>query len=254
MYHLRCLIVRWKRKSTCCLDGIIYCGRCLNELATHSVLRIRLFGQRLLSAISGRALGHQHRSATGRRTAITGKCFFDCWRVTFFKYQCVVVTEFFASWDFQHWIDIDTAIVVFDGFAIRFAWVIDEARFVTAATAIDNATVVQAEEVSVIERAFGIGPVLCDFPQNTFPLILDDACARFDDAAREYAGAVDSGGFNDIQRRRCDAGIDVGICCNYGILWRIQLTGFSNECWCADVVIVRINRPCFVIALTRSSK
>jgi len=106
---------------------------------------------------------------------------------------------------------------------------IDEARFITAAAAVDNATIIQAEEVSVIERAVGIGPVLCDFPQNAFTLILDDACAGFDHAAREDAGAVDGGGFNDIQRRRCDIGIYVGIRCNYGILWRIQLTGFSDE-------------------------
>jgi len=58
-----------------------------------------LFRQRLLSAISGRAFWHQHRSTAGRRTAITGECFFDGRRMTFFKYQCIVVTELFAGDD-----------------------------------------------------------------------------------------------------------------------------------------------------------
>ena len=77
---------------------------------------------------------------------------------------------------------------------------IDEARFVTAAAAIDDAAVVQAEKVSVIERPFGIGSVLCDFPHDAFALIFNDTLAGCNHAAREAAGAVDGRIFDDVER------------------------------------------------------
>lgn len=151
-----------------------------------------------MCAISGRALGHQHRAAAASRAAITGECAFDGGRVTLFKNQCVVVTELFTGSNLLYRIDIDAAIVVFDRFAIGFARVIDEARFVTAATAINNAAIVEAEEISVIERAFCIGSVLCDFPQNAFALIFNNACAGFYDGTGKNTSAVDGRCFDYV--------------------------------------------------------
>ena len=76
---------------------------------------------------------------------------------------------------------------------------VDEARFVAAAAAIDNAAVIEAEEIRVIERAFGIGPVLRDFPQNAFTLVFNDACTGFYCAPGENTGAVDSRSLDDIK-------------------------------------------------------
>lgn len=92
---------------------------------------------------------------------------------------------------------------------------IDEARFITAAAAIDNATVIQTEKVSVIERAFRIGPVLRDFPHDAFALIFNDALAGRYRAAREDAGAVYGGSFNDVKRWRCGDAINYCIVCDW---------------------------------------
>ena len=92
---------------------------------------------------------------------------------------------------------------------------IDEARFIAAAAAIDDATIIQTEKVSVIERAFGIGSVLCDFPHDAFALIFNDAYTRLYRAARENTGAVDGGSFDDVERWRCCDDINYCIACDW---------------------------------------
>lgn len=83
-------------------------------------------------------------------------------------------------------------------FTIGLAGMIDEARFIAAAATIDDATIVQAEEVSMIQRAFGIRPIQRLRPLNPLALIFDNASARRDRAAGKNAGAVNGRGFDYI--------------------------------------------------------
>lgn len=83
---------------------------------------------------------------------------------------------------------------------------VDEARCVTAATAVYDAAVIEAEEIGMVERAVCVCPVLRFVPLNSLTLIFNDALAGRDHVARKNAGAVDSGGFDNVQRWQGEAG------------------------------------------------
>ena len=123
-------------------------------------------------------------------------------RMTLFIDQRVVVTQFFAGFDFQQRINIDATVFMLHRFAIGLAGMVDEARFIAAAAAIYDAAIVQTEEVSMIQRAFGIRPIQRLRPLNPLALIFDNARAGLDYAAGKNAGTVYGRGFDYIQRRR----------------------------------------------------
>lgn len=122
--------------------------------------------------------------------------------MTFFIDQRVVVTQFFAGFDFHQRINIDATVFMLHRFAIGLAGMIDEARFIAAAAAIDDAAIVEAEEVSMVQRALGIRPVQRPRPWNPLALVFDYASARRDHAAGKNAGAVYGRGFDYVQRCR----------------------------------------------------
>lgn len=107
--------------------------------------------------------------------------------------QRVVIVQFFAGRDIAHGVDVD-APVLLEGLAVGRAGVVDPARGVAAAAAIDDAAVGQGEVEGVVDRAAGLfrapGRLV---PGDALAPVLDDALARADGPEGEYALAVDGG-------------------------------------------------------------
>lgn len=144
-------------------------------------------------------LGRQHRARARRRPAAAGKQTLQRGRVAFVVDQCVVVVEFLARVDVAQRVDVHAA-VLFVGFAIGFAGVVDPAGVVAAPAAVDHVAVGEAEVKRMIDRATLFGGTARRYvPRDAFPAVLDDPFARRDGAQREHAVAV-HGRFPDLVR------------------------------------------------------
>src|SRR5690606_16952369 len=105
--------------------------------------------------------------------------------------------------------------VFFVGFAIGRTGVVDPARIVAAAAAVDHAAVVQAEVEGMVDRAAGIGRALGGVvPADALAPVFDDAFAGIDVAAGEDAVTVDRGLLHFIGR--IGLGCDVLGCGGHG--------------------------------------
>src|SRR5450830_835317 len=144
----------------------------------------------------------QHGAQAARRAAQAGEGFLDGGRVALVVDQGVVVIEFLARRNFAQGVDEDAAVFLV-GFAIRFAGVVDPAGVVAMVPAIDHIAVGQGEIKSVVDGTAGGGGAAQRFrPVDAAARVFDDALARFDDAGREHAVAVD-GGTPDLAGGRC---------------------------------------------------
>lgn len=127
---------------------------------------------------------------------------FNCRCMPSFVNQRIVVSQFFAAFNIHQRININATILMFERLAIRFAGMIDEACLVAMPGAIDHAAVSQAEEKGMADggaRRFGARKRGCPF--NPLALVLDDAFAGRNSAARKNAVAMDTGGFNYVWRQ-----------------------------------------------------
>ena len=126
--------------------------------------------------------------------------FFHAPGVRLVKGDEVVVSQLVASGDVAQGVDehalfFRTAGVVFFGFgfAVGFAAMVDPARSVAAAIAIDDVVVVEREQ----EGVAGVRGVAVDdvrfFLGHAHALVFDDAHAFFDVLDGEYPAAVDRG-------------------------------------------------------------
>jgi hypothetical protein len=90
--------------------------------------------------------------------------------------QGIVVSQFFAGLDIHQRVNIDAAVLVFQRLAVRLAGMIDEARSIAAAGAIDNPPIGQTEEIGVIDRGAGrFGSLQRLLPPDSLALVFDDA-------------------------------------------------------------------------------
>lgn len=133
---------------------------------------------------------------------MAGKCAFDSGCMPSLINQCIVVSQFFAALNLHQRINEDAAIVVLQGFAIRLAGMVDEARIVAAACAIDYAAIGQAEEEGMVDggtRRFRT--LLRGYPFDPLTLILDDALACRYPATRKDTVAMYIRRFDFIRRQ-----------------------------------------------------
>lgn len=103
--------------------------------------------------------------------------------------QLIIEGQFLASYDVSHGIDI-CLVVERVRFAVRFAAMVDEARFVSTDRAVNDGVRPQAESIntrSLLSRSFreeiGQGPPLA--------LVFNDACAVRYLALGKYSPALD---------------------------------------------------------------
>ena len=137
------------------------------------------------------ALGCEHGAGAPRRAATAGEQFLQCRRVTLIIDEGVIVVQLLARLDRMQRMDVD-APVLFVGFAVRRAGMVDPARVVAAAPAVDHAAVVQAEVEGVVHRTARLRRALGRLiPADAFAAVFDDALAGIDVAPGEDAVAVD---------------------------------------------------------------
>lgn len=133
----------------------------------------------------------EHGPGASGGAATAGEQFFQRRRVALVVDEGVIVVQLLARLDRLQRVDVDAPVVLV-GFAVRRAGMIDPARVVAAAAAVDHAAVVQGEIEGMIDRAAGPGRALGRFiPADALAPVLDDAFAGFDVTAGEDAVAVD---------------------------------------------------------------
>lgn len=129
------------------------------------------------------------------------ECTFDSRCMPSVIYQGIVVSQFFAALNLHQRINVDAAIVVLQGFAIRLAGMVDETRIIAMACAIDYAAVGQTEEEGMVDgRTRRFRAHLRGFPFDPLALILDDALACRYPATRKDTVAMYIGRFDFIRR------------------------------------------------------
>jgi hypothetical protein len=107
----------------------------------------------------------KHYSIAAGGPAAAGKSAFYRCRMAALVNQRVIVAELFPRLDVSHRIDIHAAVLVFERLAIGLAGMVDKARRVTFARAIDDASIRKTEEIRVPYWISCRGcPVQCAFP------------------------------------------------------------------------------------------
>jgi hypothetical protein len=126
------------------------------------------------------ALGRQHGAAAARRAAAAGEQALERRRVALVVDQRVVVVQLLALVDVAHGVDVDPAVFL-EGFAVRLAGVVDPARVVAAAAAVDHVAVGEAEIEGVVDRPSPLGGAVGGVvPGDAFAAVFDDAFAGAD--------------------------------------------------------------------------
>lgn len=126
--------------------------------------------------------GREHGFAAVRRATAAGIIAFDCRRMPAVDDQAVVVAQFLAGLNIAQSVNKDAA-VFFVGFAIRFTCMIDPACIVAASISIDHASIIEAEEESMVRVCrIAAVPQRSFFDRDPLALVFDDAGTGRDDA------------------------------------------------------------------------
>ena len=117
--------------------------------------------------------------------------------------EFVIVGKFFAFGDVADCLNPDTVVLVLERFAVGIAGMVDPARFVAGAAAVDHSAVGEFKEKSM-GRIVGIaGRQFESFvPTHPVAFVLDDRGSLFDVAGGEDAAPVNAGSFDAAKGRR----------------------------------------------------